>query len=494
MASYLKRKDDLMHSDNRNNKEVIITSLFWRYGERISAQGVQFVVSIILARLLSPKEYGYIGLIIAFIAIGNVFVQSGFGNALIQKADVTEEDFSSVFFVSIFIGIIIFIVMFFLAPVIAKFYGEPILISPIRVLSLMLIFAGINTVQQAYVSRKMIFRKFFFATIIGTIVSAVVGISLAYTGFGIWALVWQQLTNQIVGTMVLWVTVKWRPKASFSVVRINELFSFGGKLLVSSLLDSIYNNMYTFVLGKTYKADIVGYYNRGKNIPNLVITNINSSIQSVLFPALSKEQSDPIRVKQLVRRSIVTSTFLIFPCMAGLGATAKGLTIILLTEKWLPSVPFMQFCCFIYAFWPIHTANLQAISAIGRSDIYLKLEIIKKIIGVVIIVITLPLGIYPMMIGNCINTVIASFLNAYPNKRLLSYSYIEQMRDILPSFILSVFMMSVILCFNFLNWNPWLTLATQVIVGILIYVFGAKIFKFESFEYIISTSKQFFKK
>lgn len=480
-----------MPSENKDKKRIIISGLFWRYGERSLAQGVQFVVSIILARLLSPREYGYIGLIIAFISIGNVFVQSGFGNALIQKSDVTDEDFSSVFFISIFLGMLMFLSMQFLAPLIANFYDEPILTSPIRVLSLMFIFAGINTVQQAYVSKKMMFRKFFFSTIIGTFFSAIIGIILAYKGFGIWALVWQQLTNQSIGTIVLWIIVKWRPTLVFSIKRVKTLFSFGGNLLISSLLDSVYNNLYTFILGKSYKADIVGYYNRGKNIPNLVITNINSSIQSVLFPALSNEQANPERVKQLVRRSIVTSTFLIFPCMAGLAATAKGLTIILLTEKWLPSIPFLQFCCFTYAFWPIHTANLQAISAIGRSDIYLRLEVIKKVIGVLIIVFTLPLGIYPMMIGNCVNTIIASFLNAFPNRKLLNYSYAEQIRDILPSFFLSLFMMLIVLTFNLLNWSPWITFIIQVVVGTVIYIFGAKILNFEPLNYILSTAKAY---
>lgn len=479
--------------NNQTKKSLIISGLFWRYGERTCAQGVQFIVSIILARLLSPREYGYIGLIIAFIGIGNVFVQSGLGNALIQNKNVNEKDYSSVFFTSIIIGIILFVNMQFLAPAISYFYDEPKLINPIRVLSFMFILAGINTVQQAYVSKKMIFRKFFFSTVLGTIISAIVGICLAYKGFGIWALVWQQLINQVVGTIVLWVIVDWRPILYFSVSRVKRLFTFGGNLLLSSLIDTIYNNMYTFVLGKAYKPDIVGYYNRGKNIPNLIITNINTSIQSVLFPAISREQGDPQKVKRIVRRSIITSTFLIFPCMAGLIATAKSLTIILLTEKWLPSVPFLQFSCFTYAFWPIHTANLQAISAIGRSDIYLKLEITKKVIGVLILIITLPLGIYPMMFGTCITTIIASFLNAHPNAKLLNYNYFEQIKDILPSLMLSLTMMIIVSSINYLGWNSLVTLVTQIILGAIIYISGAKLFKFECFNYILSTARQYLK-
>lgn len=477
-----------------SNKRTIISGLFWRYGERTCAQGVQFIVSIVLARLLSPNEYGCVGLITALIAVGNVFVQAGLGNALIQKKEADQLDFSSVFFVSVGLGVVLALIIQFLAPYIADFYRQPVLVNPIRVLSLMLILAGINSVQQAYVSRRMIFRKFFFATIIGTIVSAFVGIAMAYHGFGVWALVGQQLTNQLIDTIILWITVKWRPVFRFSLERISTLFAFGWKLLVSSLIDTIYNNLYTFVIGKTYTTDDVGYYNRGKNIPNLVITNINSSIQSVIFPAISKEQSETARVKLLVRRSIMTSTFLIFPCMAGLAAVARPLTIILLTEKWLPCVPFMQFCCFVYAFWPIHTANLQAISAMGRSDIYLKLEIQKKAVGIGILAVTIPMGIYPMMIGRCISTIISSFLNARPNKALFGYSFKEQITDVFPAFMLSIFMAVIVVLVNQLGWNEWVTLIVQILVGIVIYAGGAKILKLESFEFLQKTIRQFVRK
>ncbi len=477
-----------------NSKKTIISGLFWRYGERTCAQGVQFIVSVVLARLLTPNEYGAVGLITALIAVGNVFVQAGFGNALIQKKDADQTDFSSVFYISVGLGVVLSLCVQFAAPFIADFYRQPNLANPIRVLSLMLILAGINSVQQAYVSRKMIFKKFFFATIIGTVISAFVGIALAYMGYGIWALVAQQLTNQLIDTLVLWFTVRWRPNLCFSVDRIKRLFGFGWKLLVSSLIDTIYNNLYTFVIGKAYSADDVGYYNRGKNIPNMVITNINSSIQSVLFPAISKVQSDRERVKTLVRRSIMTSTFLIFPCMAGLAAIARPLTIILLTEKWLPCVPLMQFCCFVYAFWPIHTANLQAISALGRSDIYLSLEVQKKVVGVAILAVTIPMGIYPMMVGRCISTVISAFLNARPNKELFGYSFKEQIRDIIPSFILSLVMAGIVVSVNLLNWNVWVTLVIQVIAGATVYIGGAKLLRLESLEFVLVTVKQFIKK
>lgn len=362
---------------NRVEKRTVLSGLFWRYGERVCAQGVQFIVSIVLARLLTPEVYGYVGLVTVFISIATVFVQSGFGNALIQKKNADQLDFSSVFYFNICFSIALFLLVQLIAPFIAKFYMAEELLTPvIRILAFSLLLAGINNVQHAYVSRKMIFKKNFFATIIGSIMSAGTGIVAAYHGLGVWALVIQQLTNQITNTLVLWMTIKWRPERSFSFKRLGKLFSFGWKLLCSSLIDTVYNNIYSLIIGKFYDSASVGYYNRGKNIPNLVITNINSSIQSVMFPVYAREQGNRDKVKQMVRRSIMVSTYLIFPCMTGLIAVAEPLTILLLTEKWRPCIIFMQYCCFIYAFWPVHTANLQAISAIGRSDIYLKLEII----------------------------------------------------------------------------------------------------------------------
>ena len=261
-------------------------------------------------------------------------------------------------------------------------------------LSLSLIIAGVNSVQQAYVSKIMQFKKFFYSTIIGTITSAFIGIFMAYKGFGVWALITQNLSNQVIDTCVLWFTVKWRPTFTFSFSEMKKMFNYGWKLLISGLIDTIYNNLYSLVIGKFYSAKDLGYYNRGRNIPNMVITNINGSIQSVIFPTLSNCQGDKVRLKVMVRRSIMTSTYIIMPAMIGLAAVAKPLTVLLLTDKWLPSVPFMQFSCFILAFWPIHTTNLQAINAVGRSDIFLKLEIIKKIIGFSIMVVSIPFGLY----------------------------------------------------------------------------------------------------
>lgn len=477
--------------ENKSLKKSVISSLFWRFSERTAAQGVSFVVSVILARLLTPEDYGLIGLITVFISIATVFVSSGFGNALIQKENATQTDFSSVFYFSIFMGLGMYIILFICASLIASFYNDPLLTPVVRVLSLSLVIAGVNSVQQAYVSKTMQFKRFFFSTIIGTLVSAVIGIFMAYKGYGIWALVVQSLSNQIMDTCILWFTVKWRPTLEFSFTEMKKMFSYGWKLLFSSLLDTVYNNLYSLVIGKFYSAKDLGHYNRGNNIPNMVITNINGSIQSVMFPAFSNCQGDKIRLKAMVRRSIMTSTYIIMPAMIGLAAVAKPLTVLLLTEKWLPSVPFMQFSCFILAFWPIHTANLQAINAVGRSDIFLKLEIIKKILGFSIMVISIPMGLYAMMIGNCFSAVISSFLNASPNRKLLDYGYREQIRDILPALLLSVFMGLVVLLWTLTDMSSILILVCQVVTGAAIYFFGSKLLKLESYDYIINMIRSF---
>ena len=467
-----------------NLKSKTLSSLAWKFAERCGAQGIQFVVSIILARLLTPADYGLIGLITVFLAIAMVFAQSGLGQALVQHKEIDHEEFSTVFYFSMVFSIVLYLILFLCAPLIAGFYNEPKLTAIVRVLGTTVIIGAVNSVQQAYVQKTMQFKRFFYSTLTGTLISAIIGVAMAYAGYGVWALVGQQISNQAINTVVLWFTVKWRPNFVFSVKKGLQLFSYGWKLLCSALLDTVYNNLYSLIIGKFYSAADLGYYNRGKQFPMLLIQNINSSIDSVLFPVLSEAQDDKERLKSMVRRSIVTSTFIIFPCMAGLAAVATPLTKLLLTDKWLPAVPFIQFCCFTYAFWPIHTANLQAIKATGRSDIFLKLEIIKKVIGVIALCVSIPFGLYAMMWASCITAVLSSFINASPNKKLLGYSYLEQLKDIMPSFLLSMLMCGVTLSLNFLHLGSLVTMLLQVIVGAAIYIGLAKLFKLECFTYI----------
>lgn len=472
-----------------STKKTVVSNLIWRFAERSGAQGIHFIVSIILARLLSPSDYGTIGLITVFIQIANTFAESGLGQALVQKKNADNTDFSTVFFFSMPFSILIYAILFFCAPLISSFYEQEILTPVVRILGLSVFLSAINSVQNAYVQKRMQFKRFFWATLLGTILSAFVGIGMAYKGYGIWALVGQQLSMQIVNTVTLWITVKWRPNIAFSFEKMKGLFSYGWKILTVSLIDRTYNNIYSLVIGKTYSTTELGFYDKGKHYPLLVVQNINSAIESVLFPVLSKVQSEKERLKQMVRRSIMTSTYLIFPAMAGLAAVSEPLVKIMLTDKWLPCVPFMQFCCFTYAFWPVHTANLQAIKASGRSDITLKLEIIKKAVGIVILIITLPMGLIPMMYGRCVSTILSSFINAYPNKKLLGYSYWEQICDILPAFFLSIAMMVAVLLIKQLPINLYLLLLLQIFAGCSVYLIGSYLFKMESFTYLLNSIK-----
>ena len=478
------------------SKASIISSLIWKFMERIGIQGAQFVVSIILARLLAPDDFGVIALVMAVIAIANVFVQSGLGTALIQKKDADDTDFSSVFYASLFLAAVIYAVIFFASPFIADFYDKQALIPIIRILTLTLFIGVFNSIQYAFVARNMMFKKFFFRSIGSMIPSSIIGIAMAFTGFGVWALVAQQLSNSILAVAIMWVVVPWRPKLLFSLERLSKLFSFGWKLLLSSILDTVYSQLQSIIIGKMFSPASLAFYDRGSHFPYIIINNVNNSIQSVMLPSLSAYQDDKPQVKKIMRRAIVTSSFLIIPMMAGLGAMAEPVVQILLGEKWLPCVPFVQIFCFIYAFYPIHTSNLSAINAMGRSDIFLKLEIIKKAYGLTILIASIlyfrsPIGI---AYGSALCTVIASFVNAYPNKKLLNYSYWEQMKDIAPSAILACVMAAVITTLTYLQLNTYLTIVLQITIGCVTYLGLAKILHFESLDYLLKTVAEFKKK
>lgn len=476
--------------NDKQMKAKVISSLFWKFMERLGTQGIQFVVQIALARLILPEEYGTIALISIFIAFANVFVQYGFNTALIQKKDADDIDFSSVFFLSMTIAGLCYIILFFSAPLIASFYENSMLIPLLRVLSLTLFLGGVNSIQNAVVSRNLEFKKLFYSSLGAVVVSGIVGIGMAYSGYGTWALIAQQLTNQFIVALILWFTVKWRPHLLLSIERLKDLFSFGWKLLVSALINMLYTNAQSLFIAKIYNPAMLGYFNRGQQFPSIIVSNINGSIQSVMFPALSLKQDNVQRVKEMVRRAIVTSAFFVFPMMVGLAVIAEPLVKILLTDKWLPCVPFLQISCAAYALLPIHTANLQAINALGRSDIFLKLEIIKNVVSFAILGISLFYGIYAIAAGMFLSSVACSFINAYPNKKLLDYSYFQQMKDVMPSLLLALAMGAVIYCFLWFNLSPGLTLVIQVSVGVIIYFGMAKLLKFECLAYLLITGKE----
>ena len=469
----------------------VITNFFWRFLERCGAQGVTFIVSIVLARLLDPTVYGTVALVTIFTTIMQVFVDSGMGNALIQKKDADDLDFSSVFYFNMAMCSVLYLIMFFAAPFIASFYRMPELTAIVRVLSFVVVISGVKNVQQAYVSRHLMFKRFFFSTLGGTIGAAVIGIAMAYLGFGVWALVAQMLFNAAVDTTILWITVKWRPKKMFSFQRLKSLFSYGWKLLASSLIDTVYNDLRQLIIGKKYSSGDLAYYNQGKKFPQLIVTNINTSIDSVLLPTMSKAQDDMAAVRSMTRRAIKTSTFLMMPAMIGLAVCAEPLVQLILTEKWLPCVLFLRIFCITYAFYPIHTANLNAIKAMGRSDLFLKLEIIKKTVGIIAILITMWISVaYSFLVTTILNQII----NSWPNKKLLNYSYLEQVKDMMPQILLSLGMGAAIYAVSFLHLSASLTLLIQIPLGVLVYWSGSKIFHVESYTYIIEMVKNFKKR
>lgn len=480
--------------EKADKKSIVLKSIIWKLMERTGVQGVQFILQLILARLLTPSEYGIISLITVFIVLGNVFIQSGFNTALIQKKDVTEEDFSSVFYLSLFVAMLLYIILFFSAPLISEFYKMNEITMILRVLAIVLLFGAFNSIQNAIISRTMKFRMLFFSSVISMITSGIVGIILAYLGFGVWALVAQQIVNQISITIILWITLKWRPKLVFSFSRVRYLFSYGWKLLLSSLIDTLYMNLRSLIVGKIYTSEMLAFYNRGEQFPQIIVSNINGSIQSVMLPTLSAEQENKRRVKEMVRRSIVTSSYILFPIMVGLAVVAEPLVRIILTEKWIECVPFLQVFCLSYALWPIHTANLQAINALGRSDIFLRLEIVKKIIGVIILAISMFYGVYAIALGGLFSGIISTFINSYPNLKLLNYSYKEQIKDIIPSLLLSIVMGGIVYSILYLNMSPYITLFIQIFIGCIVYIGLSKIFKLECYEYLLKIIKSLVKK
>ncbi len=469
-------------------KKKIFSGLLWKFAERITAQAITMIVTIVLARMIDPDDFGAIAIVMVFITIANVFVSSGLGTALVQKEDIDNYDFSSVFFINVGIGLGIYCLIFLTAPLIASFYHMPILTPALRVLGIRIPVASINSVQQAYVSREMLFKRFFWSTLFGTGLSAVVGIWMARKGFGIWALVAQYLTNTCTDTIVLWFTVKWRPFLYCSIKRVKPLISYGWKVLMTGLIDTGYNQLRNLVIGKVFTPSDLAFYNQGEKYVSFLVANINSSISSVIFPAMSRAQDERERLKRMTRSAIGMSSFVLWPILIGLASVAEPLIRLLLTEKWLPCVAYLQIFCFSYALWPVHTANVQAISALGRSDLLLKMEIIKKALGIALIIISVFFSPFVMALSMLISSVIGVFINSYPNRGLLKYSFGELMSDVCPSMVMSIIMgVAVISFIKLTSFGDAFTLVLSVLIGAGIYVILAIIIKPKAYTMIMES-------
>ena len=462
----------------------MIRGLFWKILEQCGSQGIQFVVALVLARLMTPAEYGTISLITIFIAIANTFVQSGFATALVQGKDVKEEDYSSVFWVSMLLSLLCYGVLFTAAPWIADYYSTPLLKELVRVMGVVLFPGAVVSIQTAFVARNLRFQQLFQSTIIAVIMSGAVSIVLAMKGFGVWAMAAQQIVYYFSLMAVMLVTLRWYPRVIIHTGRLRQLFSFGWKILVSGLIDAVWQNIYGLIIGKKYSSADLGAYNRGEQFPKIIATNLSTAIQSVMLPAYSKKQDDPGTLRRMASRSIRLSAFVIFPMMAGLAAVARPLVILLLTEKWIVAAPYLVLLAVSYAVYPIHIINLQVMNAMGRSDLFLTLEIIKKAIGVVILLLSLSLGIWPMLILKVFDEYLCTIINAAPNKKLIGYGPMSQWKEVLPSLIISVIMGSGVWSLQLLGLSEVVTIIIQIAAGAVSYTALSWLFNREPLQYI----------
>lgn len=468
-------------------KNKVAKGLFWKLLENGGAQAVQFVVAILLARLLTPAEYGVVGIIMIFITIANVFVQSGFSTALVQKKNADASDFSSVCYFELVLSVVLYGILYLAAPVIAAFYNIAELKEIVRVLAIVLFPGAVISVQTAYVSRNMEFKGLFLSTLAASLISGAVSIGMAMAGFGVWAMVGQQIIYYFALMIVLFFTVSWKPAKLFSFGKLRTLFSFGWKLLCASLLDTVFNNLYGLLIGKIYNEELLGSYNRGEQFPKLIATNLGAAIQAVLLPAFSAKQDDVKEVRGMVRKAIQLSSFVVLPMLLGLFAVADTLVLVLLGEQWMICVPFLRITCITYCFWPIHITNLQAINAVGRSDIFLKLEVVKKGLSVLALLIGMQFNVYVMVSIKAFQDFLCTFVNAAPNKKLLNYSILDQWKDVMPPAVLAGVMCAVVMAAGkWLVFLPLLVrLAVQIVIGIGVYAALAGIFRLESFRFCL---------
>lgn len=477
-----------------NIKKASLKGMFWKFAERFCAQGVTFFLSIILARLLMPEDYAVISLIMVFIMIANIILSDGLCAALIQKKDIDYRDYSTVLWGGLFFSIGMYGIVFLIAPFVAEFYNLPILSPTLRVLGLRIIIGAVNSLEIAYLSKRMEFKKFFWATLGGTVSSAIIGIFMALQGFGVWALIVQSLSNHIIDTIMLFLTIRKRPKLYFSYVRMKNLFSFGSRILFTNLLFVLVDQLRTLIIGRVYSKVDLGYYTKGKSFPELLSQNMNSPISSVAFPAMSSIQGSIDAVREYLRKGTQLISYCVPIFVLGLASVSRPLVTLLLTEKWLPCIPFIWIGAIYYMLPPIHSLNLEAVKAIGRGNQVLKYGFIKRGVSITTLLATVWISVEAIAWGLVVSAVIATFINAYQNKKLFNYSYVDQFKDIVPNVLIGV-VMCIIVYFigNILNTNMLLTLFIQIISGVFIVVVLSIIMRNRSFLYIFSMLKKIIK-
>ena len=447
-----------------------VSGIFWSSIERFSVQGVQFALGIIMARLLLPDDYGLIGMLSIFIAISQSFIDSGFSNALIRKQNRTETDFSTVFYFNIIVGIVFYFLLFFTSPYIAAFYNTPILESLMKVVALNIFIGSFTIIQRAKFTIILDFKTQTKASLLSVIISGIVGVGMAFRGYGVWALAVQSILAGFINMMSLWLYSRWIPRKEFSISSFKEMFSFGSKLLLSGLLDTVYKNMYNVVIGKKFSKVDLGYYTRADSFTQFPSSNITGILQRVTFPVLSSIQDNDKKLEETYRKFLCLSAFAVFPLMIGLLAIADPLIRFFLTEKWTGMVFLLQILCLSQMWYPIHAINLNLLQVKGRSDLFLRLEIIKKTLGVFILCVTIPLGVAAMCWGTVFHSVIALFINMYYTGKLIRIGYLKQIKDLLP-ILGNSFLMGIIV-WGITKWISVniLALIIGVLVGTIFYL------------------------
>lgn len=479
-----------MKTDNK----IYNKAFFWKIIERFSVQGTQFIIQLLLARLLTPDDYGSLAIMLVFINVANTIIQNGFNTALVQAKDVDDDDLSSVFWLILLMSVCIYFGLYMLAPFLSQYFNMPYLEKPFKVICLMLIPGALNSVQIAIVSRNLDFKKEFTSNFYSVVASGSIGIMCAYMGMELWSLVIQVMMNTTISCITMWFILGWRPQFVLKIEKVKNLVSFGYKLVLAGLLETLSSNLSCLIIGAKYSSASLGYYTRGNQFPNAIMGALNSAVQSVMLPALSMLQDDKLEAKKLMRKAMILSGFFVFPMMAMLAGIAKPMVQLVLTEKWLPCVPYLQIFCFSYAFWPVHTSNLQAINAMGRSDIFLRLEIYKKILGWCALAVAVFCFDDPISIASTsiVMTLIGCFINCYPNKYLLKYSYNEQMKDILPYFGLSIAIFLLLINMENMQYSQIIVIACQLTTGTLVYLALCHCLKLYAYTEITNKIRSFF--
>lgn len=477
-----------MSQDNLKKKTVKGT--IWSSIERFSVQAIQFVVMIFMARVLTPSDYGIVGMVTIFIAISQSLIDSGFSQALIRKQNRTQVDNSTVFYFNIGVGVILYFTLFFCAHPISRFYHEPVLVPVTRIVSLSLPLNSLAVVQRALLTVNLNFKTQAKASLAGAVATGAVGLSMAYTGWGVWALVWAQVSGTFINVTILWLVAHWRPAWIFSKESFKELFSFGSKLMISGVIDTLYSNSYMIVIGKVFKAADLGFYTRAKNFSDFASTNITSILQRVSYPVLCTIQDEDERLADVYRRFLKLSAFIIFPLMTGLAAVAKPMILSILTDKWEYSAVLLVPICLAAMWYPIHAINLNLLQVKGRSDLFLKLEIWKKIIGICMLVATIWFGLYWMLWGVMVNSLIALAINTNYTGKLIKLGFWKQMRDLSPILLLSLGSgVSAWALVTFVPMPSGGALAAGAGVAILFYFTFAKLFRFNEFKELVNIIK-----